>query len=566
MTPTEAPQGNLLRERLLHYRNVPAGDAVAASLPELFVAMARNEVRDFPALRPHQRQPWHAFLVQLAAIALHQAGRDEPFETASEWQAALMALTPADPDGAPWCLVSPPHRPAFMQPPVPEGNLAGWASPISAADELDMPITSKKHDLQPACMARGTPEDWCHALISLQTQEGFLGAGDYGISRMNAGFASRCAVGLTPPGVWGRRWRRDVAALIEARQEIAEFYQLKPDGGIALTWLQPWDGTDSLAFAALDPWYIGVGRRVRLSVGAGRLQARTTSTQAPRIAARELTGVAGDAWMAVDVAANKALNVTGRGFDYKLTSELLFGQKFGRPVVQRLRPDDSRTGLVLLARGVTRGPGKAEAFHHERRIAVSHKMRQAFAGRDTDGLARLADARIEVIEEVRKMIWSALTVLFSNAALDEAGKDRDVSAAVKQRAGAFAELFESLCDSLFFEELTEEIEADEGAGAVRRAWLVRIAERAEQTLRAAFFAAPRSAQLRYRAQSAALERLHGAMRSPESGLPELAAALPSRPADMKAAMVPASSDWRCASARFPRACRDSPQGILKIAA
>ncbi|MBP8141517.1 MAG: type I-E CRISPR-associated protein Cse1/CasA, partial [Acidovorax sp.] len=99
---------NVLDETLLRWRSHPAGMAHSGSLPQLLAALAANEVRDFPALRPHQRHPWHAFLVQLAAIALHHAGQSEPWHDAQDWRAALLALTPDDPDGAAWCLVAPP--------------------------------------------------------------------------------------------------------------------------------------------------------------------------------------------------------------------------------------------------------------------------------------------------------------------------------------------------------------------------------------------------------------------------------------------------------------------------
>lgn len=118
--------GDLLGERLLHYRRVETGERIACTLPELFIAMAKDEVRDFPALRPHQRHPWHAFLVQLAAIALHRSARTEPFDTAQDWKTSLLALTPDDPDGAAWCLVSPVDRPAFMQAPEPSGSIGSW--------------------------------------------------------------------------------------------------------------------------------------------------------------------------------------------------------------------------------------------------------------------------------------------------------------------------------------------------------------------------------------------------------------------------------------------------------
>ncbi len=67
--PTQALFGNLLDERLLHYRRTGTGERVATTLPDRFGAMAQDQVRDFPALHPHQRHPWHAFFVQLAAIA-----------------------------------------------------------------------------------------------------------------------------------------------------------------------------------------------------------------------------------------------------------------------------------------------------------------------------------------------------------------------------------------------------------------------------------------------------------------------------------------------------------------
>ncbi len=180
---TQTLWGNLLKEPLLHYRRVGGGERIACTLPELFIAMAHDQVRDFPALRPHQRHPWHAFLVQLAAIALHRAESTEPFATTQEWQTALLALTPDDPDGAAWCLVSPVGRPAFMQAPEPSGDISNWKNRLVAADELDMLVTSKNHDLKAARMLRSSPEEWVYALVSLQTQEGFFGAGNYGISR-----------------------------------------------------------------------------------------------------------------------------------------------------------------------------------------------------------------------------------------------------------------------------------------------------------------------------------------------------------------------------------------------
>lgn len=524
--------GNLLDEQLLHYRSIHAGERIAATLPELFVAMAQDTVRDFPALRPHQRHPWHAFLVQLAAIAMHPAGRNEPFTTAEDWRSALLTLTPDDPDGAAWCLVSPVNRPAFMQAPEPSGHISDWKNVLTAADELDMLVTSKNHDLKASRMQGSTPEEWIYSLISLQTQEGFLGSGNYGISRMNGGFANRCGIGIHPNGLLGKRWARDIQALQASRKNVVDDFDLKASNPIALVWLKPWDGSDSLSFNQLDPWYIEICRRIRFT-NIGALKANAVGSKVARISAKELNGRTGDAWMPLDSAAGKALTIGPRGFDYKLGTELLLGQKYSKPAAQVLLSSDEADGLYLLAQGVARGQGKTEGYH-ERRIPISRKIRQGLAIRHTDELAKFATERIEAIAEIRKILWSALTGLFGNGAKDETGKDKDTSDTVKDRANLFAQPFEALCDATFFPELIEEIEAEAGTReAIRSRWLLTLADRAEQVLRTAFVAGPRSSHLRYRAQATALARLRGAMYgSPKypAKLPALAAALKQRQA------------------------------------
>lgn len=516
---------NLLNERLLHYRHVKTSQRIACTLPELFIAMAQDQVRDFPALRPHQRHPWHAFLVQLAAITLFRAERTEMFATPQEWEEALLILTPKDPDGAAWCLASPVDRPAFMQAPEPSGDIGGWKSCLFAADQLDILVTSKNHDLKAARMLNSSPEEWAYALVSLQTQEGYLGAGNYGVSRMNGGFASRCGVGVHPNGKWGARWRRDCLALLKARDAVVESFGFRALNGYALIWTIPWSGEDSLSCANLDPWYIEICRRVRL-VQDEVIKAYATSSKAARIAAKELNGNTGDPWMPVDRAAAKALTISGRGFDYKMASQLLLGTKFSKPIAQIWLPTDDLEGVCLIAQGVARGKGKTEGYH-ERRIPVSRTVRQALLARHSDELAKLAAERIDAISELCKMLWVALGVLFSNSAKNDAGKDKDasgVSDAVKDRSGLFVRPFETECDAQFFPELIAEIEADDRE-TVRRQWLLALAKRAECVLRAAFDAGPRSTQLRYRAQSMALDRLNVLMRS--SKLPALAQVLKS---------------------------------------
>lgn len=162
---------NLLVDPLIHT------NGGALTLPGLFAAMTRGEVTDFPALRPHQRPAWHMFLVQLAVLA--RSGQDDPLpEEEATWHEKLRRLTTEFEDDAPWHLVGEDDgTPAFLQPPDPGG--VKW-SEVATPDALDMLITSRNHDLKREIAHDATPQDWLFALVSLQTMEGFGGAGNYG--------------------------------------------------------------------------------------------------------------------------------------------------------------------------------------------------------------------------------------------------------------------------------------------------------------------------------------------------------------------------------------------------
>ncbi len=494
---------NLLDEPLIRWRSTDGGALHSTSLPQLLAAMAANEVRDFPALRPHQRHPWHAFLVQLGAIALHHAQQSQPWHSAADWRAALLALTPNDPDGAPWCLVAPADRPALLQAPVPGENPAAWSNLLHAADALDMLVTSKNHDLKAARACHAQADDWLFALLSLQTQEGFLGAGNYGISRMNGGFASRPGVGVAAVGAWGLRWQSDVASLLQQRERIASEYGLAPTGGHVLLWLLPWSGTDALALQALDPLYIEICRRVRLAAHQGRIQAHVTGSKVARIAAKDSNGVTGDAWTPIETAKAKALTLSRNGFDYKLMSELIAGDGYTLGAAWRLDGWPQNTPLQAIAQATVRGQGKTEGYH-ERRVPIPQKMRRLLIGGQRPLVAALAQQRIKAIGEMNKLLEEGLVLLFAN------GRQNKYK---KELASRFAKPFEQHEDTRFFDDLAHHVEA-EGAQqeTVYLQWLLGLAERAEAVLQHAFVAGPRSGMQRYKAQSAALSRFHAGLR------------------------------------------------------
>ena len=178
---------NILKEPVV--RLTKSTGTQPASLPEVYAALAADEVEAFPALRPHQRHAWHAFLVQLGAMSMRRAGISDPPEDEAAWADLIRGLTPEFPDDEPWQLVVDDiTKPAFMQPPTSSPDLEkDYKGVVSTPDELDMLVTSKNHDLKAAAATHASADDWIFALVDLQTMEGFGGAGNYGVSRMNGG-------------------------------------------------------------------------------------------------------------------------------------------------------------------------------------------------------------------------------------------------------------------------------------------------------------------------------------------------------------------------------------------
>jgi CRISPR system Cascade subunit CasA len=264
------------------------------SLPQVYFKLAEDGIAAFPALRPHQRHAWHALLCQLGALACLKCGLTTAPMNSGGWRAALRALTPEFPGDEPWMLVTNPDKPAFLQAVV--GTLDSF-KPLTTPDELDMLVTAKNHDVKGARLFSAEANDWLFALVTLQTMEGFLGAGNYGISRMNGGFANRPGFSVCPPGRIGAHVMRDLKRLITIRDEFLEKNAAFDRGGLALVWLRPWTGVSSLQPTELDPYYIEICRRVRLVSNAGRISALAAGSKVARIHIRQ--GRQGPDWGSV---------------------------------------------------------------------------------------------------------------------------------------------------------------------------------------------------------------------------------------------------------------------------
>ena len=127
---------------------------------------------------------------------------------------------------------------------------------MATPDDLDILVTAKNHDVKQAVALGCAPDDWMLALVDLQTMAGFLGAGNYGIARMNGGFSARPCLGLAPADAWTRR------ASVQRHAADAGWARVaagRPSGlfrirrtGLALLWLEPWDGRTSLDLRELE--------------------------------------------------------------------------------------------------------------------------------------------------------------------------------------------------------------------------------------------------------------------------------------------------------------------------
>jgi len=470
------------------------------TLPSLLEMLAAGVELEFTALRPHQRPAWHAFLAQVAALALVAEGREPSEYSAEAWSAMLHGL--AGDDDA-WRLVVPDvARPALMQPPVPAGVLdTNWAT-VRYPDELDILVTGRNHDVKSRTVGRPAPEHWLYALVTLQTAEGFSGRGNYGIARMNSGFGSRPQVSTTSRLDWAHRFRRDVPVLLRERRRLLEDAppavrrRMHP-----LLWLEPWDGETSAGWFECDPLVIEVCRRVRLLLEGDSIVARKRATQGGRLAAAELKGATGDIWTPVNME-NAALTLGGRGFDYDLTRKLIFGTDYRPSPAQAL--DASAQGRqFFVAEALARGQGKTEGWH-ERVVPLPQRVVPMLLAPDrVQFLGEMARQRVDDVHDVqRRALHPALCVLVQGAAERPNLKD--------DRTRPWTARLTAAVDREFFDRLWADAEREpEEARADWIRWLVGVGE---EILEGAMRSTPLASARRFRVLTTAESYYRGSTR------------------------------------------------------
>jgi CRISPR system Cascade subunit CasA len=494
---------------------------VQTSLPGVLAMLGRDAVLDFPGLRPHQRHPWHAFLCQLAVMALEEAGENEWPDRLSEeeWRACIRGLTPDYPDDAPWRLVvADLARPAFLQPPVPEGSLAGFTgmADANAASpfDLDVLVTSKEHGEKGKSNERPTAEDWVFGLLLLQTFSGFLGQGNYGISRQNGGFAARPGVSLTFASRPGPNWSRDCRVLFDSLGTCRENELFHPENGLRLLWLEPWKGgkDESLPLVKLHPMFIEICRRVRLIPTKDEGYAfRAKGTSGARVGAKENNGVLGDPWIPVNLGAKgeaKAFNVKPR---YSVAHQVMFDKRAFEPcLLQCFHPSDPATGATLTFRVFSRTQGGSDGYH-ERAIPIPPKGHPFLAERRADAAA--------MANYMTTMAWDARVRVLRPAVLQLLQASRE-SPEFKQPettawAARFTDALDRVIDEAFFPALWDCLEAMGEASFephFLRPWSQFLIASVRNEFKRACASLPVSSALAYRAMAKAECLLEGSLR------------------------------------------------------
>ena len=450
---------NLLEEQLIHAQ--PCG---MLTLPGLLAALARDEVDTYPSIRPHQVMFWHMFLVQLAALALNGAAEADIPDQEILWKQALRGLTKEFPADEPWCLVVDDWAvPAFMQPPVPEGMELG--NLVRTPDALDLLITSKNHDLKQAVAREAAAGDWVFALVSLQTGEGYGGAGNQGIARMNGGSSSRPMLALAPrtedsgqvmlirPGRW---FHRDTGALLKFRDSVVGQCGIdyRYTGGLGLTWLSEWPEDAQLQVSELDIWFIEVCRRLRIVFENKHLSGFKGNSKSTRINAKHFKGAVGDPWAPVHKTEHKSFTLSTGDFDYRTLTTLLLGGDWIVPLLAEPASFDTQSRSLLVVAALARGNSKTEGFKY-RELPLSGRVSRAL-GVKRQELHELAQLQTEMIAYFEKSLSNAL--VYANAGGE---KEKKISREAYKYADQARDQLDQFADANFFEHLWQRLEAQE---------------------------------------------------------------------------------------------------------
>lgn len=378
------------------------------TLPEVFEHLREENVSSFTKLTKMQESAWHFFLAQLGAL-MHLKGEEA---TVRE---GLLSLT--DGDDTPWHLIVPDRKiPAFMQPPetLSADNLYKDGK-TETLDEIAVVSRAKHHELKQGKSKESAPEVFAYTLIESQTSDGFMGRGNYGISRMYSGTGARCMVTTTPsldPGAWHNR---DVEMLLASIDELSQYTDKE---GHALLWTLPWDGAkdEALDPSTVHPLMIEVCRRYRLTESWSILK---QTTKSKRIFTDKddaaYYGLLSPIWSPVKL--NNPPHVFNPGqnpFSYSKIGNVLWGTGGTYKPSPSFTFKDGSAARTIVCRALNRGQGKSEGYY-ERYIDAPAKAKNFFDfGAATDKIREESRTRVEEAGVIAVKLRHALSILFND--------------------------------------------------------------------------------------------------------------------------------------------------------
>lgn len=510
---------SLLDEPIFSVRGHDGREA-RLSLPELLAACAGNRVDCLLSLRPHQEAMFHAFMVSLAFMAMESAGDVDATELATDagrWREMLRGLTPDYPDDEPWkLLVSDWTKPGFMQSPCADSDVLQYTGLTASPQELDVLVTSKSHDIKPGKLGGFGAKHaglWVHALITLHADGVYMPAGQKAAScypsvRKNAGVAARPQFRLVFERGVGAEFCRDVAALFLRRSNMYESARAVGLTGPAielLAWLKPWE--HPFQAKSLHPLFLEVTRRVRLVVLAqGAIAARTapSANKGWRTQFESHRGVMADPWAPVvrDSEGDKALNPQSEtgGFTYRRLAPVLFDREhFMLPLLARPVGAEALRGGTMVARALGRGQGGTDGYLSREVHFPPTAMRRT--ADDSALLALRSQSFMQTASDMQGKVLRSALIQYVDGSDDPNWKRPEFGRSVKTWEVAF----DAAVDEIFFEELLDTIEQQQGDDEALLRWARRLRALAQNVFERAVDSLPtrdRSSHLaRARAQS-----------------------------------------------------------------
>ncbi len=479
---------------------VTGSDGVASrlSLPQVLARLTAGEDLAFDALRPHQRPAWHAFLVQLAYLALEDDEEPSAPCTPEAWAERLRALTPGHDDDAPWCLINGDwQRPAFLQAPCSAERNGDFCDDkhadlgVQAFDVLD---TARNHDEKTGKlrMLHSQPDVAVYGLVSLQGWAAYGGRGLYNSMRMNGGVSSRPHFRLVYERGSGKEFMRDVTALLEQRDAIWEYAdnvrigtgRVEPH---RLIWLLKWD-QESIPIADVHPLCLEVSRRVRMDLIGTEVCLRRAGSNAMRIDEAGRCGNVLDPWTPV-LAGDppRALSAQIDTLSYKRLPTLLFDRvatKLPMLAAPSARERAANRNATLLAQVVVRVKRGTEGLLC-REIEIAAPMLTKMVSAPA-ALARQAERFVMLAGQSSGSAYRGALMQFVAGKEGFDRKNRDFARAVDP----MVERYEQAIDEAFFSILFSTIEQDLDDTDAQRRWVNWLAASAHQHLSLAVEALP----------------------------------------------------------------------------